>query len=221
MGQLHRYIIFGPQGSGKGTQAELLAESLAIPHIASGDLFRDEVAHGTELGKRIAADIETGKLMPDEDANTLIKSKIERHEEKAYVLDGYPRTKTQAEFLDSIAAPTHVVLLELDDEESVRRIGGRRVCPTCKHVYHLIYHPSKVIDVCDECGGALVIRGDDKEQAIRERLRLYHEVTEPVASYYEAQNKLSRVSAVGSIFEVKMVLDRALHLEHIERMVSL
>lgn len=189
-----------------------MAESLEVPHIATGDLFRDEVARGTELGKRIEADIDAGKLMPDEDAVALVKAELARDGGSQYVLDGYPRTVPQAVALDSLATPQRVVLLELSDDEAVSRISGRRVCVKCKHAYHLEYHPSKDPKVCDNCGGELTVRGDDKESAIRERLSLYHSVTEPIADYYEAQGKLVRVSAHGTIFEVKTSIHRALGL---------
>lgn len=206
-----RYVFFGPQGSGKGTQAELLAEELGIPHIATGDLFRDEVARETDLGRRIASDIDSGKLMPDEDANRLLVAELSRlGPETGYVLDGYPRTIAQAEFLESIAPPEKAVLLEVNDDESVRRIGGRRVCTKCRHVYHLEYQPPKNPTICDLCGGALIIRGDDKEEAIRARLVTYHAVTEPLARFYDERGKLLRVPATGMIYEVKVHIHHAL-----------
>ena len=210
MNSRHRYIIFGPQGSGKGTQAEFLAAELGVPHIATGNLFREEVARGTVLGKRIATDMEAGKLMSNEDTNVLLSAELKRSGGEGHILDGYPRTLAQAEYLAALAPPTKAILLEFEDDEAIRRISGRRHCSKGDHVYHLIFNPPQKPGVCDVCGGSLFTRADDQEESIRTRLKTYHELTEPLVDYYEAKKKLVRIPAAGSIEEVKKAIRKAL-----------
>ena len=209
--ETHRYVIFGPQGSGKGTQAELLAAELNIPHIASGDLLRVEVARHTALGKRLADDINKGHLIPDKEAIALLTHELNRPEAiRGYVLDGFPRTLVQAYFLEEFAPPVRVIMLELNDEDAVKRLSGRRICSNCQTAYHLQYQPPKNEKKCDSCGGELITRADDSEAAVKARLAFYHSLTEPMADYYADLNKLIRLSALGTIYEVKVEIKKLL-----------
>jgi adenylate kinase len=212
----HRYVLFGPQGSGKGTQAEFLATELKVPHLATGDLLREEVARGTALGVKISETITRGALVSDEDTNSLLVNRLEElGQDTGYVLDGYPRTLNQTQFLENLFPPVQVIMLELNDEEAVTRINGRRICPNCHQVYHIKYQPPLHENKCDVCGATLEIRGDDREEAVRQRLQLYHALTEPIAEYYESLGKLSRLSAAGTIAEIRVAIREKLGLVNI------
>jgi adenylate kinase len=207
----HRYVFLGPQGSGKGTQAALLAAARHLPHVSTGELFRAAVAAETPLGRRIAASLSAGGLVADGDTNALVAERLGQPDAAdGYVLDGYPRTVAQAEFLDQVAAPTTVVVLELDDEEAVRRLSGRRVCQSCGAMYHEVYQPPQQPGRCDRCDGQLRRRHDDEEVAIRERLRLYHRQTEPLVAFYRERARLVQLDGRPSIADVAAALQRTL-----------
>lgn len=209
----HRYVFLGPQGSGKGTQAEFLAHYLRIPHISTGELFRAAVAKRTPLGQRISAALSSGKLMSDDDTNAVVAERISQPDAgQGYILDGYPRTMAQVTFLEKLAAPSLIILLELPDKEAVRRLGGRRICRLCGTMYHLEYQSPREVNHCDHCGGNLERRQDDEEVAIRERLRLYHLATEPLVEFYAKSGRLLRVDGHPSIPDVSANLKRALNL---------
>lgn len=208
-----RYIFLGPQGSGKGTQAKILADFLNISHVSTGEIFRAAVDQDTILGKRIAAGLALGQLISDDDTNTLVADRLSAVDvQNGFVLDGYPRTLSQANSLDKIAAPQKAILLELSDKEAIRRLMGRVNCSNCGTVFHESYKRPKVSNTCDTCGGDLVKRRDDTEESIAERLRLYHQLTEPVIAFYENTDRLVRVDGQPSIPDIHAAVKQALNL---------
>lgn len=190
----------GPQGSGKGTQAKTLAAKLGIAHISTGDLFRQVVLEGTELGLKVKQLIDQGILISDDITNQLVADKIS--EQRGFILDGYPRNLSQAQFLDTIEPTVKVIYLELSDDEAVERIAGRRSCPLCGAVYHVKYSPSQEEGVCDKCGGNLVQREDDVPEVIRARLKTFHNQTEPLLDFYAKTDRLIKIDGTPPITEV-------------------
>src|SRR3954468_12994077 len=192
-------ILLGPPGAGKGTQAERLREDFNLPHIATGDMLRAEVREGTELGERAKRYIEAGDLVPDEVIIGMITRRISDGEAAdGFLLDGFPRNEQQAHALEDALERldrrlTAALLIDVPDGEVGRRLSGRRVCvknPT--HIYHVEFDPPKHADVCDQDGARLMQRDDDKPETVKHRLQVYHEQTEPVIGYYEAQGLLRR-----------------------------
>jgi adenylate kinase len=191
-------ILLGPPGSGKGTQGERLQEDLDLPYWATGDILRGAVREGTEIGREAKEYMDRGDLVPDEVMVGVIAERIDSKEaEDGFILDGFPRTQVQAEALNekldelgrSISA---VILINVGEEEVVRRLGGRRTCPN-GHVYHLDFDPPANEGVCDVCGAPLEIRDDDKPEVIRHRLEQYQEKTAPLIGFYEDDGVLMRV----------------------------
>lgn len=202
--------MMGPQGAGKGTQAQRLAKELNIPQVSTGDLFRAEIAKGSPLGVEANALIKDGKLVPDRITNEMVQNRVaEADVTSGYILDGYPRNLAQLEGYLEFDKPTHAVLITLDDEEAVKRLAGRRTCEGCGKIYHVEQNPPKVADVCDECDAVLIQREDDKPEAIKERLRIYHENTEPMVAKFEEMGILKRVDGAGSIDEVYQGVKKA------------
>ncbi len=200
---MHKIVMMGPQGAGKGTQAQKISEKLGIPQISTGDLYRAEIAKATPLGVEAHEYIKEGKLAPDRITNELVEKRIKESDAaRGYILDGYPRNINQLEAYLEFDKPTHAILINLSDEEAVKRLGGRRTCEGCGKIYHIEYNPPKVADICDECGGSLVQREDDKPEAIKERLRVYHEDTEPMMKKFKEMGILKEVDGGGSIDEV-------------------
>ncbi|MEV8530322.1 adenylate kinase [Streptomyces sp. NPDC051211] len=204
-----RIVLVGPPGAGKGTQAAYLAKNLAIPHISTGDLFRANISQGTELGKRAKAYMDAGDLVPDEITIGMAKDRMEQPDaENGFLLDGFPRNVSQAEALDVMLKAEGMKLdavldLEVEEDEVVKRIAGRRLCRNeDKHVFHVAYAPPKTEGVCDICGGELYQRGDDSEETVRRRLEVYHTQTEPIIDYYKAQGLLVTISALGKVDDV-------------------
>ncbi|MEO0195062.1 MAG: adenylate kinase [candidate division WOR-3 bacterium] len=196
----YRIIFLGPPGAGKGTQAERLARDLGIKKISTGDILREAVAKGTELGKRAKEYMERGELVPDSIIVGIIEEAINGHRD--FILDGFPRNMPQAEALDEMLSRkelniTHVILLDVPDEEIIRRISYRRVCVNCGRVYNLIFNPPKEDGICDYCGSKLIQREDDKEEVVRNRLKVYRENTEVLISFYDKRGLLLRVDGVG------------------------
>jgi len=195
--------MMGPQGAGKGTQAQRLAKELNVPQVSTGDLFRAEIAKGSPLGEEANTLIKDGKLVPDQITSEMVKNRVaEADTASGYILDGYPRNLTQLEGYLEFDQPTHAVLITLDDEEAVKRLAGRRTCEGCGKIYHIEHSPPQVADVCDECDAALIQREDDKPEAIKERLRIYHENTEPMVAKFEEMGILVRVDGIGTIDSV-------------------
>lgn len=195
-------LFIGPQGSGKGTQAQLLSKKFSIPYISTGNIFRENISNKTDLGKLALKYIDKGKLVPDKVTNDLINSRLSSNDaRKGFILDGYPRNLKQARFLDNIAKLDIVFEVYISDKESVFRIAGRRSCK-CGAVYHVKFKPPKRKGICDKCGGRLFIREDDKKEKIMERLRIYHDETEKLLPYYEKQGVLMKINGEQAISKV-------------------
>ncbi len=203
----NRYIIIflGPPGAGKGTQAERLAEDLKIKKISTGDILREAVAKGTELGQRAKSYMERGELVPDEIILGIIEEAI--NDEEGFILDGFPRNINQAKALDEMLSRkglniTHVIFLDVPDEEIIKRIAYRRVCLKCGAVYNLIFNPPKEDETCNNCGSKLVQREDDREEVVRNRLEVYRDSTEALVKIYEERGVLRRINGLGDREEV-------------------
>ena len=183
-------IMLGAPGSGKGTRAVAVCEVLTVVQGATGDLFRNNIKSGTELGKLAKSYIDKGELVPDEVTASMVKDRLQQPDCKnGFILDGFPRTVKQADMLDEILSQlgekiSHVIYLDVPDEEIVKRISGRLICEKCQAPYHKIYSPSKVEGVCDKCGGKLYQRDDDKPETVKKRLEVFRENTFPLVEYY-------------------------------------
>ena len=192
-------VLLGPPGSGKGTQGERLQEDLRLPYYATGDILRAAVREETELGKSAKRYMDAGDLVPDEVIVGVIAEALDSDAARdGFLLDGFPRTTPQAEALDAKLAElgrglTAVLLIDVSDEEVVRRLGGRRTCAVCGRVYHVEFNPPKAEGVCDVDGGELEVRDDDQPDVIRKRLETYHEKTEPLVGYYDQRSVLRRI----------------------------
>ncbi len=192
-------ILVGPPGAGKGTQAESIIETFKIPHIATGDMFREAVRKETELGKRAQEYMTAGKLVPDEVTIGIVRERLSQPDcDKGFLLDGFPRTKVQAEALDeimeSLGKKIEVVLnIAVPDEVIVGRIVGRRSCKKCNTVYHTEFNPPKAEGICDKCGETLFQRADDQEETALKRLKVYAEQTNPVLDYYVAKGVVKNI----------------------------
>ncbi|MBB1253614.1 adenylate kinase [Streptomyces sp. OF3] len=204
-----RIVLVGPPGAGKGTQAALLAQTLSIPHISTGDLFRANISQGTELGQKAQEYMRAGRLVPDEVTIGMAKDRMDQADaEGGFLLDGFPRNLAQAEALDGILKDGKLSLdavldLEVEEDEVVKRIAGRRMCrKDSSHIFHVEYSPSKESGVCDVCGGELYQREDDREDTVRKRLEVYHNETEPIIDYYKAQGLVTTLSALGAVADV-------------------
>ena len=197
-------ILLGPPGAGKGTQAKLLASAYGISHISTGDMFRDHISRGTELGQKVKAITASGQLVPDEVTNALVKDRLGRADvARGFILDGYPRTVPQAEYLDALLRSLgrrldRVISYEVAEETVVERISGRRSCPGCGAVYHLSQNPPRKPGRCDKEGAELVQRPDDRPENVRVRLQEYAAKTEPLKRFYREKGLLSEVEGVGS-----------------------
>ena len=211
-----RLIVLGPPGSGKGTQGAWLSSKYCIPAISTGDILREAVRRGTELGKKAKSYMDAGELVPDDVIIGLIEERLSESDcAKGFILEGLPRTVPQAEALEELMKrrnwPLDAVLsLEVPDEEIVRRSVNRRVCANCGRVFNLITDPPPANGKCPVCGGEIIQRDDDNEETVRARLRVYNEQTAPLKDYYEKRGKLIRVDGVGSIEEVRSRIEAAL-----------
>jgi len=191
-----RLIFLGPPGAGKGTLAKMICQELGIVQVSTGDLFRQAVKDGTELGKRVKAIMERGELVPDEVTLGLVKERLDRKDVRAgYVLDGFPRTIPQAEGLKAFQTIDVVVDLQAPDEVLVQRLTGRETCPACGKIYHVANMPPKAKGVCDVDGAKLVVRDDDTLKAVENRLAVYRRQTQPLIDYYERAGLIRHVDS--------------------------
>lgn len=198
-----RLVLVGAPGSGKGTQSDTLRQVLQVPHISSGDLLRQAVSEETELGVEAKGFMDAGQLVPDELVLGMIRERISMSDcEDGFLLDGFPRTLEQARKLDEMLGENqgldHVVALEVSAEEVVERLSGRRSCPDCGRLFHLKFSPPAKSDQCDDCGGPIIVRDDDREDTVRARLKVYAEQTTPLLAYYAKQNLVHRIDGTGS-----------------------
>ena len=193
-------ILLGAPGAGKGTHAKRLSSLLGIPHISTGDIFREEMEKNSELGQEVRRYVESGELVPDEVVNQIVKKRLSQDDcKKGFILDGYPRTLQQAEALEQILKEISlplkkVINLVVSEEEIIRRLSGRRICRNCGAIFHIVNMPPKKEGICDYCGGELYQRDDDKPEAIRHRLAVYHKQTEPLIRFYEEKGLLVNVN---------------------------
>jgi adenylate kinase len=210
-----RLVLVGPPGAGKGTQAQFIAEHLAVPKISTGDIFRANVSSGTPLGLEAKAYMDRGDLVPDDVTNKMVRARLQEPDAHVgFLLDGFPRTVPQAEVLDDLLVETadsklDVVLeLVVDDDEVIRRLSGRRTCRGCNHIWHVDFDPPQVEDVCDHDGGELFQREDDKAETVANRLQVYAEQTAPLVAYYAERGLLVGIDATGLVDDIT---SRALH----------
>ncbi len=187
-----KLILLGAPGAGKGTQAEKLSEYLNIPTISTGNIIREALKSGTEMGKKAKEYMDSGRLVPDEVVVGIIRDRLAREDcADGFILDGFPRTIPQAEALDAMGIVIdRVIDIEVADEKIAQRVSGRRVCQDCGSSYHVAYKKPAKEGVCDLCGGTLVQRKDDRPETVQERLNVYHEQTEPLKTYYSAKGIL-------------------------------
>ena len=207
-----KLIMLGAPGAGKGTQAEILSKKLGIPTISTGNILRAAIKDGTPTGMEAKSYMDAGKLVPD---SVIIGIVVERLAQpdcaNGYILDGVPRTLPQAEALDKAGIKfDHVLSIEISDETIEKRMSGRRVCQACGAPFHMVSRPPKQEGICDECGGKLVQRADDKLETVRQRLQVYHSETEPLKGYYEAKGILVKVDNQPTIETTTQVIVKAL-----------
>lgn len=190
-------ILLGPPGSGKGTQGARLSKELGLPHISTGDLFRENMKNETELGKKARAFIDKGQLVPDEIVLNMLFDRVSKPDcAKGYLLDGSPRTIPQAEAIDKFLGNTKIVALDLEvkDDVIVKRIAGRLSCKACGHIHNKYFSPPAAEGKCDKCGSALTQRSDDNETVVQERLKVYHAQTKPLIAFYKKKNVLVEIN---------------------------
>ncbi len=207
-------ILFGPPGAGKGTQGEIICETLKIPTISTGAMIRAAIKDGTELGKQASELIKSGALVPDEVVVGIVKDRLAQSDcANGFILDGFPRTIPQAEALEQLGVKIDCVLsLEVTDETIVERMSGRRSCPGCGATYHVKYNPSADGKTCDSCGTELTLRADDKPETVLNRLQVYHTETEPLKDYYAKKNLLKSVVGQAKVDETTELVMKALGL---------
>jgi adenylate kinase len=211
-----RLILLGPPGAGKGTQAKMLATDYGIPQVSTGDMLREAVKAGSPMGTKAKTCMDSGALVPDEVVVGIVEERIQQPDcGKGFMLDGFPRTTGQADALSAMLAKKgmkmdHVVCLEADNQALIARLSGRRTCRNCMAPYHVSFNPPQVKGVCDQCGGELYQRDDDREEAIRARLETYQRQTQPLIDYYRQRDLLRPVDGLGSLDEVYQRIRKAL-----------
>ncbi|NMB27269.1 MAG: adenylate kinase [Tissierellia bacterium] len=205
-----RLILLGPPGAGKGTQASAIVEEYAIPHISTGDIFRENIKKGTELGKKAKEYMDKGLLVPDELVISIVEDRLQKEDcKEGFLLDGFPRTLNQGEALDKVLSQMglkldRVINLDVEKEILIGRAIGRRICKDCGEVYHIKFTPPKEEGICDKCGGKLHQRDDDTVETVERRIEVYHKQTEPLIDYYREKGLLLDIDGSkdkDSIFE--------------------
>lgn len=198
-----RLVLLGPPGAGKGTQAEKISAYFGIPQISTGDIFRHNVAQGTDLGKKAKGYMESGQLVPDDVVIKMVEKRLKQSDaKKGFILDGFPRTIPQADALLKMTKIDAVLSYFLEPEELIKRNTGRRVCPKDDTVYHVLTNPPKKEGICDRCGTPLEVRADDREDVVRKRIETYEKQTAPLIKYYRDRGMLREVYASGLIEEI-------------------
>jgi adenylate kinase len=211
---MRKYIIMGVQGSGKGTQAKLLAEELDLEHISVGDIFRWNVQHHTKLGAQVRRSVAAGELVSDDLVETAVHRRLSEHDwNYGFIIDGFPRNQPQASFFLESYDLDAVILLEVPDQLVRDRILSRRLCSQCGVDYNLIFHRPATAGVCDVCGGELVARADDTPEAIQGRLRDYHDKTQPVLDLFRAKEVIVAVDATGPVEQIQAAIREQLGVE--------
>ena len=207
-----KLILLGAPGAGKGTQAEIICSRLSIPTVSTGNIIREAMKNGTEMGLKAKAAVEAGKLVSDDVVIGIIKERLAMDDCKnGFILDGFPRTIPQAEALDSLGVEIDCVLdIDVSDDAIAARLGGRRVCPACGASYHLEYKRPSKEGVCDQCGADLIQRKDDAPETVLERLAVYHEQTEPLKEYYRKAGKLKSVKGQEKVEDTTRLAFEAL-----------
>ena len=201
-----KIIFLGAPGAGKGTQAEILAKKLEIPTISTGNIIREALKTGTEMGLKAKKFIEAGELVPDDVVIGIIQERLAKSDcQNGFILDGFPRTVAQAEALEAMGVSLdRVISIEVSDDTIVQRMSGRRVCSKCGSTYHVVYNPSKDGATCDNCSEPLTVRRDDAPEVVLSRLEVYHTTTEPLKDYYSAKGTLRLVDGVGTVEEITL-----------------
>ncbi len=203
-----KLVLLGPPGSGKGTQAKRLAEKYGLPHVSSGDILRAGLREGGYLDRETREIVRSGRLVPDRIAVEIVRKRLGEEDcGKGFILDGFPRTLPQAESLNGLLQENdmpidRVLYLELSEEEVVKRLSGRRLCPRCGATFHLLFHPPRSPGICDRCGAQLSQREDDSEVTVRERMKTYEKQTYPLIEYYQSRGLLAKINANRSVEEV-------------------
>lgn len=204
-----KMILLGPPGCGKGTQAKILIDTFNIPQISTGDILREAIKKKSPLGMEAKTHMDQGALVPDPLVIKIIEERLKQPDcNRGFILDGFPRTVAQAEALDTMLSEMgtkleYVFSIDVDDEELIRRLTGRRVCRKCGESYHIEFNPPRQEGRCDSCGGELYQRDDDKEVTIRNRLKVYRDQTSPLINFYQRKDVLHSVDGIGSIDEIK------------------
>ena len=203
-----KIVMLGAPGAGKGTQAKMIAEKYGIPHVSTGDIFRVNIKNGTELGKEAKQYMDQGKLVPDELTVKILLDRVAQDDCKnGYVLDGFPRTIPQANVLDEALTKLgdridYAVNVDVPDDNIINRMGGRRACVACGATYHIVYNAPKTEGICDNCGKELIIRDDDQPETVKNRLKVYHEQTQPLIDFYEGKGVLKSVDGTADMKDV-------------------
>lgn len=203
-----KIVMLGAPGAGKGTQAKMIAEKYGIPHVSTGDIFRANIKNGTDLGKEAKTYMDKGELVPDELTVRILLDRVAQEDCKnGYVLDGFPRTIPQAEVLDTELTKLgekidYAINVEVPDESIIKRMSGRRACLSCGATYHIEHVPPKKEGICDKCGSELVLRDDDKEETVKNRLNVYHQQTQPLIDFYNNKKVLKEVDGTVDMKDV-------------------
>ncbi len=202
-----RIILLGAPGAGKGTQAKIISEKLNIPHISTGDIFRANIKGNTPLGQKAKEYMDKGELVPDELTVEIVKDRLGNADcANGFILDGFPRTIPQAEYLDKVLVQMNInldvaLLIDVKDEDIIRRMSGRRVCTNCGATYNVVFNPTKEEGICDVCKSPVIQRADDAAETVLNRLETYHKQTQPLINYYEKAGKLKIAEGAGEVDE--------------------